>query len=94
MNLSRKVKQDITSIGIQSTVRLMMTLHNISNLIIGTTIESTLTWKQERCTTVTIQKNMEILTMMVMAITFTTRNMATMNTPCWKELEPMKKCGS
>ena len=81
MNLLRKDKPGITSIGTLSTVRHMMTLHNILSLKIGTTIESTLTWKQGRCTTATTQKNMDKLTMMAMAITFTTHSMATMNTP-------------
>ena len=93
MNLTRKDKPGITSIGTLSTVRHMTTLHNISSLITGTTIESTLR-KQGRYIMATTQKNMEKLTMMAMDITFTTPSMVTMSTLCLRESEPMRECGS
>ena len=80
MNLTRKDKPGITSIGTLRPVRHMTTLLNISSLITGTTIESTMTIKQERYIMATTQKNMEKLTMMAMAITFTMASMATMST--------------
>ena len=92
MNLTRKDKPGITSIGTLSTVRHMTTLLNISSLITGTTIESTLTRIQRRYIMATTQKNMEKLTMMAMATTFTTPSMATMSIPCLRESEPMRKC--
>ena len=94
MNRTRKDKPGITSIGTLSTVRHMTILHNISSLITGTTIESTLTWKQGRYIMATTQKNMEKLTMMAMDITFTTPSMVTMSTLCLRESEPMRECGS
>ena len=94
MSLTRKDKPATMSIGTQNTVQLMTTLHNISSRITGTTRESTLTPKLGRFTMATILKNMEILIMMAMGITFITLSMGTMSTLSWKGLELMKRCGS